>query len=430
MFQNKLRVSLVVYCMLLLFYSVFSYSLTDPNLVLSSWQPYWQFQTWMWQTFFSNNTLLSVTYLLLVLGLFGCFSWFVFDHAIMKKLQFVPTKKTICIFLLVISPLLFSYNALSHDVFNYIFNAKMVTVYHANPHQQVALDFASDDWTRFMHNTHTPAPYGYGWTILSLLPSVLGMGKFVVTWLLFRSFAVLSVLCSYFALQLLSQEVLKRKLTVGELVPVFLNPLLLIEIVSNQHNDLWMVAPVILAVAFALTVAKNKRAEIWKWFAVGVLLIISVSIKYATLALLPVLIFIWLGRSLIEKIITDKLPFMAKMPRIAESMTTWVERFWLPYIPLTCSILLFLPLLIPRSQLFHPWYLVWPLLWLPLIKQTWWRKLILLFSFTSLLRYLPWMYAGGFEDHTVLYQQLLSFSAVLLFFLFNAKKSSELRILD
>jgi hypothetical protein len=231
-------------------------------------------------------------------------------------------------------------------------------------------------------------------------------------------------------LQLLSQELFKRKLTAKELVPVFLNPLLLIEIVSNQHNDLWMMAPAVLAVAIALTEVKHNKQEILKWVAVGGALLVSISIKYATVMLVPVLGFIWMGRSLIQKIVKDNVPFMAKMPGITDSMTTWAERFWVPFIPITCSLLMFIPLLIPRSQLFHPWYLVWPLLWLPLIKQTWWKKLLLVFSFTSMMRYLPWLYAGGFEDRTVLYQQLITFSAVILFFLFNSKKSSGLRIRD
>ncbi len=50
---------------------VFSFGLTDPNLVLSSWQPYWQFQQWSWKTFFLNREVLVATYVLLLVALFS-----------------------------------------------------------------------------------------------------------------------------------------------------------------------------------------------------------------------------------------------------------------------------------------------------------------------------------------------------------------------
>lgn len=163
----------------IVFFSVFSYSLTDPNLVLINNSIYWRFQQFMWQTFFVNSQLQTSIFIGLFIYLFSCYLF------LLKYLIKLSFKEHILLCIIVSVPLLFSYNALSHDVFNYIFNAKMVAVYHTNPHTHVALDFPHDEWIRFMHNTHTAAPYGYVWTLISLLPFLLGSGKFILTFFSF-----------------------------------------------------------------------------------------------------------------------------------------------------------------------------------------------------------------------------------------------------
>ena len=75
-------------------------------------------------------------------------------------------KKILLLFGLSLAALLPSYPALSHDIFNYIFNAKMVVDYHANPHVMVAMDFPNDPWLRFMHNVHRITSYNVCYTKL------------------------------------------------------------------------------------------------------------------------------------------------------------------------------------------------------------------------------------------------------------------------
>lgn len=250
---------LIIFWLLLCTYSFFSFSLTDPNLVLSSWQPYWQFQQTMWQTFFLNEQLLTAVYCLLILLLMGVYIQIV-RLLFKSSLEYqVSRTRLVLIYAALLLPLLVSYNALSHDVFNYIFNAKMVSVYQTNPHIHTALEFARDDWTRFMHNTHTPAPYGYGWTTLSLIPYWLGFGKFTLTWLLFRVWSILSIGFLYFAIQHAFHSLFSRKARTEELAMLFLNPFLLLEVVSNMHNDLWMMAAAVLAVSLFWRV----RGKFW-----------------------------------------------------------------------------------------------------------------------------------------------------------------------
>ena len=138
LFKNKLSRCLLLYFLLLVIYTIFSYSLTAPNLVLNSWPPYWRFQTWMWNNFFNNRQLLTYSYLILLVSLFMTYFRII-------KIWPKTRKMTWWLPLLITSPLILSNNALSYDVFNYIFNAKMVVVYQANPHLQMALSFATDN---------------------------------------------------------------------------------------------------------------------------------------------------------------------------------------------------------------------------------------------------------------------------------------------
>jgi hypothetical protein len=319
-------------------------------------------------------------------------------------------------------PLLFSYNALSHDVFNYIFNSKMILVYGANPYTATALDFPQDLWTRFMHNTHTFAPYGYGWTVFSLVPFILGMGKFTLTWFIFRFFGVLGLILLFLGLVFASEGILKRKLLTHELALLFLNPLILIEVVVNMHNDIWMLVPAVWAVGLS-TRKYTDKARLLQIVGICILLGFSILTKYATVLIVPVVLLQLFGKQLLQRITQGFLKKPAFSLMIGSYVGSFISAAVSRFTPVIISILLFLPLLTDRSQQFHSWYLLWPLVWLPLIQFNPWKKLLLIFTFTCLLRYLPWMYIDGFAANTLVYQKYITWSAVAIFFLSQLKKS-------
>ena len=394
--EKKLRWLLGGVFIVSLLYSFLSYSLTDPNLILISWEPYWDFQQWMWQNFFHNRQLLAAVYSGLVGAFFLLYLW---GLKITGKTKNLPeqeaasseltAKKLFTWVLVAISPLLFSYNALSHDVFNYIFNAKMVAVYHADPHQAVALDFVRDPWTRFMHNTHTPAPYGYGWTGLSLLPYFAGFGKFFSTWLVFRLFALLSLVLLFKVWQKIYQKLHDKPLSLYSTLLVFLNPLLLIEVISNQHNDLWMMAPALAS--FYLLLEKPKKRALGRILLSLIFLAISISIKFATAVLIP----LW--------VLAVMSWWWGKLRRFL----TW------PHFFLLVSLAMFIPLFSSRSQQFLPWYLAWAFIWLPLIKESWWKAWLIILSLTGLLRYVPWILAGEHNDLVLANQKWMLWGVAL-----------------
>jgi len=371
----------IFYIFLLTLYTVFSFSLTDPNLVLSTWAPYWNFQQWMWQTFFLHAQVLTQSYIFLIsaLGIVYCGILFTIKKS---KLQFSHTY--ILFGAVAVLPLLFSYNALSHDIFNYLFNAKMIIVYHANPHISVALNFPNDTWLRFMHNVHTAAPYGYGWTAISLIPFILGFGKFLSAWFAFRFFSMVSIFLLFFSLRFVERQLKIRSSLLGY-AALFLNPLFLIEVVSNTHNDLWMMAPALFAFGFLF-----KKTNLKSLFFSALLLAFSISTKFSTVLLLP-LWFVFIPQNFFLKKFT--------------------QRHWASI----AAILLFLPLLSLQSQQFQPWYLIWSFVWLPLIKIRSIKVILVFLSFTSLLRYVPWLLYGSFTPEIVLQQRLVTWVPTIMF---------------
>jgi len=405
-------------------YAVWSYSLTDPNLVLSSWQPYWSAQQWLWQTLYHNPQLQANLYAGLMAAI-----WLLYGSILYRLHTSFSTQKMQgkhwLIIAVVLAPLFFAYNALSHDIFNYIFNAKMVVVYGANPHVQTALNFASDPWVRFMHNTHTTAPYGYGWTVLSVVPLMLGMGKFLLTWLLYKVAAMFSLVLLGLSANWFSNSVMKQPLSWFQAALLFLNPLLVIEVLGNGHNDLWMLVPALLAVGVGLQWGTRKIALL-----LG-LLVWSISIKYATLVLLPLFIAILYTENVWERIrsrLVIRLPLKLIVPIAEKFFGEVVRKNVVGVSAATASLLLFLPLLTSRSQQFHPWYLIWALVWIPFISVKFVRVLLIAFSISSSFRYVPWVVAGGFEAGTLTQQQAITWiGGMTLMLLWYAVSSMQLR---
>ncbi len=270
----------------------------------------------------------------------------------------------------------------------------MVVTYQADPHVQVAQNFPEDPMVRFMHNSHTPAPYGYGWTWLSLPFFILGIGKFIGQWVMMRAAAGLSLaITGWITWRWWKQRQLQEipaaapvSLAWSHPLWVYLNPLLLIEIISNDHNDLWMIWPTMLSL-WLLDDQTKKRP--WKILISALLLAGSTQIKFATLVLIPFWLYLAGGRELITWLKT-KLT-QPKNHHWLFKLRTWGEKYFYDLIALA----MFAPLLTARSQYFHPWYLTWSLVWWPWCRWSGTRIALLAFSFSSLFRYLPFLWAGN-----------------------------------
>lgn len=368
--RSKLLV--IVYWLLFSIFTIYSYAFLDLGLTLTSFKPYLilQEQIRSWGYLQRNQ---SVIIFILLISLFFIVYYLLIRAFIKGK---ILLKQVLFLSVLICLVLTFAYPAFSHDIFNYIFNAKMVLVFGANPHIKLAVDFV-DPMLDFMRNVHTPAPYFYGWTLISLLPYILGLGRIFPELISFKIFSAIFFLFNGFVLNKI-YSIYKLKLDKLRLVLFLLNPLILIEVVAVGHNDLVMMAFALLAFYFLIKTKnrdKNKKQKKVKLIILSLFFILtSISIKYATVVLLP-LMLIWYFRPKLDL------------------------GFW------GAVILFCLPFTRPLDQ-FHSWYLIWPLTWSFLSKNI---KVIYFFvflSFLSLFRYAPYIFYGYWHQ-PVLQQRLM-----------------------
>jgi hypothetical protein len=250
---------LILYGLFLAVLSIYSYSLIDLNLTLIN-HPVWnKFRDWIIQLGYFHRDASWNIYLALVI--IGFIFYFIF---ILNYKRYNP----LLIGLLVGLILLFAYPFLSHDLFNYLFDAKILTYYHQNPYLHKGLDFPQDPWIRFMHWTDRNYPYGPSFLPLTIVPSFLSFGKFILSFLFYK----IMVVAGYFlTVVLLNKSNRKWALVFAT------HPLILIEGLVNGHNDLIAVS---LAITGAYFIFKNKK------ITSKIFLLLSAGIKYTTFPLL------------------------------------------------------------------------------------------------------------------------------------------------
>ncbi|PWU24049.1 hypothetical protein C5B42_00835 [Candidatus Cerribacteria bacterium 'Amazon FNV 2010 28 9'] len=372
--NNALRLMWLSVCSAVLsfLFFIWSFTQTDPNLYFFTNTAFVQFQHVMWN---QDRQLVTGVCIAFVLGLFLVYGLIVKELICRPRLS----KRIVALYGISLLFLLLSNNALSHDLFNYIFNAKMLAVYHVSPNIHTALEFANrDDWVRFMHNVHTTSPYGVLWSYFTVLPFVVGVGKFILTFLSFKLFMAIGFVLVVVLLEKLI-HILGLQKPLFRISLFALNPLMLIETLSSGHNDIWMMA-IFLGSLFLLMRAR----KIVSLSSVGslILLILSTQVKFVTLLLIPIWGILFFHHFGFEK----------KLSGLLCSLYTIFLSYWAE----CAASLLFIPLFTARSQRFNPWYLVWSLSFLPFFKSKPLGVLLILFSFTSMLRYIPFLWWGTY----------------------------------
>lgn len=247
---------------LLTLFSLYAYALVDPNLTLIS-HPLWtDFRNAMVQFGYYQRENSSITYIALVIGLFG-FSYFATKK--FKQINVVAFAGIAALISII------SYPFISHDFFNYLFDARILTFYHQNPYLHKALDFPNDPWIRFMHWTIRTYPYGPTFLPITLIPSFLSFGKFLLAFMFFKG-----LFAGFYFLAVYYLNKIDKKLAVFFAT----QPLIIVEGLINSHNDLLAVSFGIIGMYYLLNKAKKGA---------GVMFILSAGIKYMTAPLLLLL---------------------------------------------------------------------------------------------------------------------------------------------
>ncbi len=351
---------------------LFLYSFTQIDLSLTlSRMSFWQVVQKSFQLVgYFNRPLSTGLYIVLLVcafGLYGSLLRFVQKGAISQRAMWV-------IVILVTGILMFSYAAFSYDIFNYIFDAKIVTYYQQNPYEKKALDFPADPMLSFMHWTHRTYPYGPVWLLLTVPLSFLGFQVFLLTYFLFK----ILIAASYLGIVYFISRILRKispKDEVFGMALFALNPLVLIESLLSAHNDIVMMFFAVWGIYQLI----NK-----KYLLSFVLFIISYGIKFATESLsLPIHI--------------GAVVFLA-------AAVYYLSRRWALHpdwerVFIILSTIMIFPVLVASYRTnFQPWYLLYVIPFAALVGQKFFIFIpMVIFSLFALLQYVPFLYIGNWN---------------------------------
>ncbi len=339
------------------------------------------------------STQLYISFLII----FHLFYFFFLYLASQKK---ISIKKAWTLILTAAAVLVFSYNTYSYDLFNYIFDAKIITHYHQNPYLHKALDFPGDPMLGFMHWTHRVYPYGPVWLVLTVPLSFIGMNFFLPTFFLFKLLMAGSFLGTAYYIGKILKKISPEKEIWGTIF-FALNPLVIIESLVSAHLDIVM----LFFAVWSLYQLMNK-----KYIPALILLAISIGIKFATAALLPVYLVVILLQ-LKNKKIDWNLVFFS-------------------------SLILMIGTVIYAARLsnFQPWYLLEALFIAVFLSKNYIIFLPgVIISFFALLTYAPYLYLGNWNppvpqilNNLLIYSYISSALAVVGYYFYDRQFKAQI----
>lgn len=377
---------LVLYSVAILGLFLYSFTQIDLSLTFSRIEVLRNAVGFFQHVGYFDRPLSTSLYIAIVFLLFAFYIWFLW-LAKKKKIG----KPFIWITIFVTSAILvFSYNAFSYDIFNYIFDAKIITHYHQSPYEHKALDYAGDPMLSFMRWTHRVYPYGPVWLGLTVPLSAVGLNIFLVTFFLFKLLMAVSfVFCVYFISKIF-QKIAPEREVFGMVFFAF-NPLIIIESLVSAHIDIVMMC---LALWSLFLLIEKRYIVSYLLFA------LSIGTKFVTAFLLPIYLFIHL--------------FQAKHKKIP-----WG---WF----MSIATLLMVAGVIAESSIsnFQPWYLLAVLPFAVFVSH---RYIILIpsviISLAALLNYVPFLFVGNWDQPIPqilsdlnFFSYCLSFFVVALYF--------------
>ncbi|MGE5041793.1 MAG: hypothetical protein ACM3IJ_02730 [Candidatus Levyibacteriota bacterium] len=355
------------YVFMLFLFTLFSYLFIDPNFFYL--RPLYS------GIAFDHRVLVTLGYAIFICGFFVFYLYF------LKAVKKISVLKILLVFSFL---LLISYpTILSYDIFNYATTAKVTYFYKENPYLVMPNEFLGDKDVVFTRATNKVALYGPFWIMLSFLPYLLGFGNYLVQAFFFKVLVGTFYFLTVWVIYKLSDK------DVGKTAFFALNPLVLIETFVSGHNDVAMV----FFALYSLYLFKNGKNLLS-----GFSLVLSILIKYATLFLLPVWVYL--------------LYFRLKQKKIS----------WEKVYVYSLILMFFVFLLSPLREEMYPWYAIWFIPFVSLLESKRLKALTIAFSFGLMLRYLPYMASGTYFGFVPLVRILLMLvpvilSAVLLLFL-------------
>lgn len=362
------KIFTTIYFISLCLLVLLSYTFIDPQIIYMKFLSEW---------FFVSDKNIKV------LLLIGLFCWMYIQYIL---LIYIVNKNKLSkknLILLVggtVSILLFSYSAmLSYDIYNYIATSKILFLYKENPYIVMPIHVLNEPLLSFMHASNKVALYGPMWIITSGIPLLFGLNNFILTIVSFKVFNIICYLLTLFLIY---------KFTKNYYSVVFFafNPLIIVEMLVSSHNDIVMIFLALLS----FYLLQNKKIILST-----VVLFLSILVKYATIFLIPVFIYVFY--------------LMYKKKTIQ-----WNT------IYLYSAIFMVIPLLFaPIREEIYPWYFSWILVFVAIFSKKYFIHLLCIsISFSLLLRYIPFLITGTHFEYTPIIKIVITFIIPLFFTLF------------
>jgi len=354
---------------------IYSFSQVDLNLTLSSNQYYQLFQASLTQVGYFNRPTSVLIYIVLVVSLFMSYISLIYRSNLSKtKLSNVVKVALIGSIILTLS-----YPAFSYDIFNYIFDARILVEHNNNPYLHTALDFPDDLWTRFMRWTHRTYPYGPTWLVVTVPFYILGQGKFLLTLLSFKLIGFLSYLLGGLGIYLTLKKHSPKDVKLALILYLF-NPIILIEGLISAHLDMAMAGIMLFGIGLY---ASERRWHGW----LG--LLFSIGIKYVSGAVTPLLFLFHQKKISFDTMVIGSVLLSYILTAIVVSQRELLPWYFIVPFSLTC--------LVPRKKTL--------------------LKLMLALTPALLVRYAPFIYVGSYPSEVYLARNILTaviFCLVLL----------------
>lgn len=315
-----------------------------------------------------NKIIMSQLYFALIIIMFICQLIFFIPH-VYKSLSLKPLFIVLALITLIYS---LSYPFLSKDIYSYYLYAKMAYFYHLNPFNTAPIELAGKDFfVNIAHNIRAPYNYGPIYLLYAVIPMAILTVNRIILYLI--TLKLLNGILFFISGFLLYKETNSDKRIFAIW---FLNPFLLIELLSNSHNDLVMISTFIIGFYYLY-----KK----KYFRSLGLIIFSILIKYASIIAAPMFLLNSNLKTHYFKILGSILPVMIQLTKRA----------------------------------FQPWYLSWSYMFLPLaqMKTLSW----ILFSglgFIQLINYYRFLESSGWGAGLVIeHPMLITNTLVVLIFI-------------
>ena len=210
-----------------------------------------------------------------------------------EKKIFKNTKQTLAFIMIVSLIFMITLPYLSSDIYYYIGDSWLASKYKENPYYTAVSDLQEKGINdEILANTGvwkgTTSVYGPLWNIIAKVLVSFSFGKVTVALFIFKIASYLiHVLNSYLIYKITKSN--KYMLLYG------LNPLIMIEFLSNVHNDIYLILFMFLAIYFLI----RKR----NIFGIIISLALSISIKYSTALIVPfILIYYFKEKTILKRI--------------------------------------------------------------------------------------------------------------------------------